>query len=289
MLSGLPSEAGFVPQSATSATGQTYTGPVYGSGQSPHLFRGGLMRVIRLVACGVLMLCLGNVVVFGVPQQSFQALGPGKAISGDQVAWDTIDTLTPTLAWAGVAASVGGYHVVITEVRGASGVPVYDKAGVQGTTFTVPAGALRDSVIYVWYVTTQDRAKGALTSTRRGFVVKPVAAPVRTPAPPQQLTVKVLPPSSRETKIQLFWTVAAAEADAFEIWLKRTDAGSYQMIESIPASSRGLLKYSYDEWQWEGRKEYGAVYYYRVRGKNKAGQSGWSNEVRIITPAKSGK
>jgi hypothetical protein len=73
------------------------------------------------------------------------------------------------------------------------------------------------------------------------------------------------------------------------VWLKKTDAGTYKSISVVQKGkgSAGSTYYYQDwPWAWEGHEDYNVVYYYRVRARNSSGFSDYSNEIRVVTPAR---
>lgn len=95
----------------------------------------------------------------------------------------------------------------------------------------------------------------------------------RTPLnPPDGLTAT---PDSVATEIALAWTERSRSEDGYEVQRKDPGADLFNATAMLPVNASGWVDRTIVE---------NSSYVYRVRARNAAGESGWSNEVTAITP-----
>ena len=157
------------------------------------------------------------------------------------------------------------------------------------------------SLFYVFPMKRQFLSNIASTVILSGFALCIVSGAdagqaTKPPTAPSGLSVVIYSPKlisggpeTTDPCFDLRWKNTADNFDAFEVWLKKTDAGTYKSIAVVQkgkGSADGTYYYQDFPWAWEGHEDYNVVYYYRVRARNSSGFSDYSNEIRVVTPAR---
>ena len=78
------------------------------------------------------------------------------------------------------------------------------------------------------------------------------------------------------TQVNISWTDNSTNEDGFKIERKTGLSGVYAEVKTLPADAAS--------WSDTGLGD-STVYYYKIRGYNAVGNSGYSNEASVTTPA----
>ncbi|MBL0927112.1 MAG: matrixin family metalloprotease [Phycisphaerales bacterium] len=191
---------------------------------------------------------------------AFSLTAPGNGAS--------IATLTPTLTWGG-SAFAATYSVTVATDPGLSN-PVTQAAGLIGTSWAVPAGALANGVQYFWGVTAVN-PQGSTPSTPAAYAFITPAAP---PPGPFNLSSPAAAALAQPLTPTLSWT-ASSGAASYSVTVATDDA-----LNNVVASASGVAGTS-----WAvpaGKLNRGTRYVWSVSASNAGGVTVASPATRLF-------
>lgn len=102
------------------------------------------------------------------------------------------------------------------------------------------------------------------------LIISGCQAPLRKPNAPSELSAEAI----SSTEVKLTWKDNSNNEDGFKIE-RKTEDGIYTVIATLPKNTTEYI---------DTEVEPGITYYYRVFAFNSAGNSDYSNEVKVTTP-----
>ena len=204
-----------------------------------------------------------NVVLPTVEEYTPDVTAPGIPVLATPADGATGIAVTTTLNWTAVAGATT-YHIQVSAVPGFTAIFVDDSTLTETSR---QIGPLSNSTVYYWRVSAKNAGGTGLYSLPRSFTTI-----VALPAVP----TLVSPPDSA-TNIQLTATLA---------WNVATDAAGYHLqVSTVSAFTTNLI----DDTSLTSTTSsvsslaLNTTYYWRVRSKNVAGYSAFSNAQRFKT------
>jgi len=210
-------------------------------------------------ANGVLVATFDHVSVAGQPTEPPAAPSNLQAIA-------PLDPLSVNLSWTDNATTETGSQIQrATNAQFTQGLVTYNVAA-NATNFSDTSG-LSPGTTYYYRI----RATGSEPSAWSNATS---ATTPTVPAAPSNLQSSL---QANPTAVNLTWADNSTNESGFEIQ-RATDAGFTQNVTLLTASSNS---------HFDTTVAAGTTYYYRVRARNGAGASAWSNVTSISTPAPS--
>jgi transcriptional regulator CtsR len=176
----------------------------------------------------------------------------------------TVPNLTPRLEWNGSSGAVS-YGVQVSTSSSFAGLLV-NETGITNLYHDIAPGILNWNTTYYWRVNARDSFGSTSTWSSYWYFETAVGPP---PDAPSNLIATPISSS----RIDLTWQDNSSDESGFKIE-RKTGSGSYSQIATVGA---GVTSYS------NSGLSTSTTYYYRVRGYNAAGNSGYSNEASAIT------